>query len=108
MKRRLGKKSIRLIEPNGRPHIECPRCGVCVVWPPDLSTELAAELARIDRTDRVAGARYAHERIGLGLREAKALSLHVTRSKGACHRCKSPISERIGICQKCQSANLDW
>jgi ribosomal protein L40E len=104
---RTRKNMIRLIEPNGRPHIECPKCGVCVVWPTDLSAD-QAELAAIDRSDRVQGARYAHERLGLGLREAKALSLHITRTKGACHRCGTKISGRIEICRKCNSANLDW
>jgi hypothetical protein len=106
--RRKARAGASLIEPNGRPHIECLRCGVLVVWPEALSPDAASEMARTCRVSRVEGARYAHDRLGLGLREAKALSLHVTFEPNRCHWCGSHIDEVATICSQCSSANLDW
>lgn len=99
---------MRLMEPSGRPHIECPKCRTYVVWPSGFTAEQKAALAVLVRSGTLEGFRYAHEALGLDLREAKALSYHITRSKGICHRCKSEIAGQETVCTKCQSANLDW
>jgi hypothetical protein len=98
----------QLIEPKGRPHLECPKCRTCVVWPESLTPAGAAALADVVRTDTSEGARFAHQKLGLDLREAKALALHITSTKGVCHRCKSQVIGSESVCTKCRSANLDW
>jgi len=45
---------------------------------------------------------------GFTMQEAKALTLHVTRKKGECHRCHRPVTDGASICSHCRSANLDW
>lgn len=99
---------MRLIEPDGRPHIECPKCRTCVVWPGSLTLAQAAAFAELVRSDSLAGARHAHEHLGLGIREAKALTFHVTKSRGMCHRCGTAVEGAESVCVKCRSANLDW
>jgi hypothetical protein len=105
---RKPKSYPRLIEPKGRPHLECPKCHVCVVWPDGLTAMAAVSFAEVTRGDTLEGARYAHEELRLDLREAKVLAMHVTRTKGVCHRCGSPVTSPESVCSKCRSANLDW
>ena len=97
-----------LIEPAGRPHIECPRCRTYVVWPISLTPAQRAAFAEVTRASALDGARYAEEVLGLNLREAKALSFHVTKRKGLCHRCGIAVTGTESVCTKCRSANLDW
>jgi hypothetical protein len=98
----------RLIEPKGRPHLECPKCHVCVVWPDALTLAQAAAFADVARRSRLEGAQYAHQKLGLDLREAKALAMHVIRTKGTCHRCESQVIGPESVCAKCRSVNLNW
>jgi hypothetical protein len=105
---RQSKGQVRLIEPKGRPHIECPKCRTCVVWPSSLTSAETAAFAVSSRRSTLEAARYAHENLGLDLREAKALAFHITRIKGFCHRCNSKISGSESLCGTCRSANLDW
>jgi hypothetical protein len=98
----------RLIEPRGRPHIECPRCRTCVVWPESLLPEQAAIFAKAVRASALEGANIAHTELGLDLRESKSLVFHVTKRRGFCHRCEAPVSGIESVCTKCRSANLDW
>jgi hypothetical protein len=79
---RKSKAAVRLIAPRGRPHIECPKCRATVVWPSKLTPTEASAFAEVSRRSTLDGARYAHEKLGLDLREAKALAFHVTRTKG--------------------------
>jgi hypothetical protein len=37
-------------------------------------------------------AHFAHSHLGMDLREAKALSLHITRTPAQCHRCHRPVA----------------
>src|SRR5262245_4982770 len=97
-----------LIQPKGRPHIVCPKCKTNVVWPLGLSAEEKQELADEVRSGPLNGTRWAHSRLGLDLREAKALSLHITREHGKCHRCGTAVKGEVSVCRKCRSANLDW
>src|ERR1022692_811689 len=105
---RNAMADVRLIEPRGRPHIECPKCRVSVVWPSSLTASEAAAFADVTRRRTLDGARYAVEKLGLDMREAKALAYRVTRTKGICHRCKSQVIGSESVCTKCRSANLDW
>lgn len=53
------------------------------------------------------GVYYAEQNFGLGPREAKALTLHVTRSAGSCHQCGKPVVKGESVCV-CRCVNLDW
>lgn len=97
-----------LIEPNGRLYIFCPKCRANVVWPASLSAEDRSEVAAEVRSSPLSGAKLAHTRFGLDLREAKALSCHIMRKSGECHRCHRPLQEEVSICAQCGSANLNW
>lgn len=97
----------KLIEPAGRPFIYCGKCRVDVVLPSNLSAEEAAKFAVIVRNDSLEGVLYAEQNLGLGPREAKALTLHVTRSPGLCHKCGKPVAKGESVCT-CRSVNLDW
>ena len=99
--------SVAIIEPNGRPHIECRRCRVTVVWPSSLTAAQTTEVAAVTRKDRLEGIRYAKAHLGLGPREAKALALHITKIPGVCHRCGKAVPKGESACV-CRSANLDW
>jgi len=97
-----------LIEPNGRPHIFCPKCRTNVVWPSSLSPEDKSKIAAEVRESPLAAVKLNHEHFGLNLREAKALAFHVTKKRGECHRCHRPLQEEVSICGQCRSTNLDW
>jgi hypothetical protein len=57
---RKPKSAVRLIEPRGRPHMECPKCRGCVVWPATLTDSEAAAFAEVARRSAMDGARYAY------------------------------------------------
>jgi hypothetical protein len=97
-----------LIEPDGRPYVFCPRCKTNVAWPASLSAEEKSKIAAKVRASPLTGVKLAHVEFGLDLREAKALSFHLTRKNGECHRCHAPLQNEESICQQCRSANLDW
>jgi hypothetical protein len=97
-----------LIEPKGRPHVFCPKCGANVVWPTELTDADKKLIATEVRSSSLAGARMAASQFGLDPREAKALAFHITRQCGECHRCRSPLQEDAVVCGQCRSANLDW
>lgn len=97
-----------LIEPRGQPYVFCPKCGTNIVWPTSLSAAEKSRIAAEVRADTLAGAKLAHAEFGLDLREAKALSFHISRQSGECHRCHRPLQEQVSICAQCRSANLDW
>jgi hypothetical protein len=97
-----------LIEPRGRPYVACPKCKANVVWPTGFSADEKRLLANVTRSSVFEGAQLAHRKFGLDLREAKALSFHITRDRGKCHRCAKPVSGDVSVCPNCRSANLDW
>jgi hypothetical protein len=92
----------------GGAHIQCPRCGARLAWPSSLTNDQAAAIAALTRANALDGARYAHEKLGLELTDAKAISFHITRQRGMCHRCHSAIAGSESVCAKCNSLNLDW
>lgn len=98
---------MQLIEPAGRPFIQCRKCRVAVVWPTDLPESLATTFASVARRNLLDGVHFAEEKLGLGPREAKVLALHVTRSPGVCHRCQRSVQHGESVCE-CKSANIDW
>jgi endogenous inhibitor of DNA gyrase (YacG/DUF329 family) len=98
---------MQLIKPAGRLYIQCEKCRTSVVWPVGISESLAVEFAAIARSNSLKGMKFAHEVLGLNSREVKALSLHVTRPAGHCHKCGKPVLKGESVCS-CRSANIDW
>jgi hypothetical protein len=97
-----------MVELLGRTHVRCPKCGAEVVWPASLSHEQTTAFAALARGSRLEAAQFAHEKLELALTEAKALSYHITRERGVCHRCGSPVVGAESVCARCSSVNLDW
>lgn len=95
------------LDPAGRPHMQCAKCRMAVVWPTGLTAEQAEKFAFVVRADPVEGIRFAETHLGLGAREAKVLVVHVTRIAGVCHKCGKPVSKGESVCT-CRSVNLDW
>jgi hypothetical protein len=79
-----------------------------VVWPKSLTEKEKHAIATAVRSDTFKGMQLAHSKFGLDIREAKALSFHITREPSKCHRCGTPLTEEISVCAKCKSANLNW
>ena len=79
-----------------------------IAWPTDLGLAGKNELSVAIRRGTLAGAKLAELKLGLGIREAKALAFQITREPGKCHRCNKPLREPISVCESCRSANLDW
>jgi hypothetical protein len=96
-----------LIDPDGRPFVQCAQCRTAVVIP---SAEHVAELsafAKLSRHDSISAMRHAEKHFALDAREAKALVLHVPTEFGHCHRCNEPVADGVSVCS-CRSANLNW
>ncbi len=96
-----------LVDPAGRPHIQCAKCRVAVVLPVGATESQKAEFAATVRRDSVQGIRLAESAFSFGPREAKVLALHVTREPGKCQRCGRKVSAGESTCS-CRSVNLDW
>lgn len=88
--------------------IMCPRCRTVVTWPSPLGDGDKTSIAETARSSALEGTKRLHDQFGLGLRQAKAVALHITPVPGRCHRCKAPVSGAVSICPNCRSANLDW
>lgn len=97
-----------LIDPANRPFIECPRCMGPIILPASPTDAQRADFAELARTDSMQAIRHARDVFDLDIREAKALTLHVTLVIGKCHRCGLAVTDRESICTKCNSVNLDW
>ncbi|WP_316229747.1 hypothetical protein [Bradyrhizobium sp. SZCCHNR1051] len=88
----------------------CPKCTTTVTWPPSLSATDKARIAAEIRRSQIEGHKLLVAQFGFSMREAKALTLHVTLTEGTCHRCRRPLSQKddVSVCETCRSANLDW
>ena len=86
----------------------CPKCLPFEVL--DLSREARATVAEIARTKSRLDAMLWLARIaGHPLYESKALALHLTHTRGQCHRCTAALPElEQSNCPNCGSLNLDW
>lgn len=73
--------------------------------------ESAEDSLRVLRTHRngslVEAIRLLRESTGCGLRDAKAIMMHVPKDEGHCHRCSAPIPSHGTVeCQECKSMNI--
>ena len=95
------------IEPAGRPNLQCTKCRMTVVWPDGLTEKDKAEFASVVRDDPLNGLRVAETKFQFGAREAKVLVLHITHTRGECHKCGRSVTLGESVCS-CRSVNLDW
>ena len=103
----MNIESFLKIEPLGRPHMQCAKCRMLVVWPNDLGNDEKVAFAAVVRDDSVQGMQFAKNQFGLGEREAKVLVLHITSKPGVCRKCQKPVAAQESICS-CRSVCLDW
>jgi hypothetical protein len=91
------------------PLMTCRRCRIDVVWPESLTLNDKALFADTARSSRVRAMQVAHSTFDIDLRQAKALSMHVTSARGKCNRCRRPIRPgEVSVCEQCNAVNLDW
>jgi hypothetical protein len=96
------------VDPQGRPHIICRKCGASVVLPEGASKQQLMDFAEAARNSDLDPLREAASRFQLGPVEAKLLFLHVTRIANVCNRCSEPVLPGNSVCLKCASVNLNW
>lgn len=91
-------------------NVHCKRCGASWSIPTDIGESVRREIASLLRNNEVAHAiKRLREVTGLGLADAKAVELHITREAGKCQWCGSSLPGGAAvICQSCQSLNYDW
>ena len=73
------------------------------------SAELKYEIGTIARkTNRIQAMLELNNKTRMGLRDAKAIVIHLSDKNGLCHKCKTPLAEGEEYCPKCRSLNLTW
>jgi hypothetical protein len=90
--------------------VHCDRCGATWLIPAALDPEARRAVASLIRSGGLIPAiRHLREVTGLGLRDAKAVVQHITRTPGKCHRCgEALIPGAVDPCPRCRSLNCDW
>jgi hypothetical protein len=91
-------------------NLNCPKCKAEVVLPDDLSAELKSEIGSIAReTGRMQAMLELNNKNRMGLRDAKAIVIHLSDKNGLCHKCKAQLATgEEEYCPKCRSLNLNW
>jgi hypothetical protein len=91
--------------------VYCPHCKASFNLP-EVTEPEREKIAEISRAGSpLQTIQRLRQLSGIGFRDAKAIELHLTDTRGICHRCKPPLpsSDANGVvCQKCKSFNLDW
>lgn len=90
------------------PSFDCRKCAQPINVPENWTSEKKSEIGNLIRKASPIFAIQYYRPIGMDLTVAKGISLHVTREKGFCHRCRKDLIEYEGQCPKCKSLNLDW
>jgi hypothetical protein len=90
--------------------VRCDRCGATWLSPTAIAAAVSQEVASFVRSgDPIAAIRRLREVTGLGLRDAKAVELHITREPGKCQRCGDALTAcAVVVCASCRSLNYDW
>ncbi|MCI0377087.1 MAG: hypothetical protein L0215_05750 [Gemmataceae bacterium] len=73
--------------------VRCERYGVSWLSPTVIAPAVSQEVASLLRSGNpIAAIRRLREETGLGLPDAKAVALHVTREPGKCQRCGAALA----------------
>jgi hypothetical protein len=77
---------------------------------PDLSESAKVAVANLARSKTITEAILRLKRpTGITLAEAKSLALHITRTRGVCHRCHYRLAASgQSECPNCRALNFDW
>jgi len=90
-------------------NLNCPKCKADVFVPDDLPAELKYEIGSIARgTHRMKAMLELNNKTRIGLRDAKAVVIHLSDKDGLCHKCKAQLVEGVEYCPNCRSLNLNW
>jgi len=91
--------------------IRCKWCEATLPILADLDRALRDQVVDLVRHGSTAEAFGALAReTGLTLKTAKAVTLHITRERGTCHRwpCKAKLETGRLDCPVCKGINFDW
>ncbi len=97
------------LSPSGIGSFETYRCAKCFCEVPNADglREALTALPESKRSSTLGMIAVLRENLGLSLRDAKALSLHLARSDGACHQCDAPIPANQPVqCLECKALNF--
>ena len=89
---------------------QCDRCGGTWLSPDALDPAVKSEVASLVRVGNpILAIRRMRKATGLGLKDAKAIRLHVTREPGKCPWCGAILPNAIVVsCSRCRSLNYNW
>ena len=90
--------------------LKCQKCGADVPIP-DLPAGARKSIAAVAHdTGKLQAILELRDGARIGLRDAKAIVLHLSGEGGACHRCGTRLKEagEEQNCPKCRSLNLLW
>jgi hypothetical protein len=77
-----------------------------MVRPQAVSQEIAS---LVRGGNPISAIRRLREETGLGLRDAKAIQLHITRVPGQCQQCSALLpANPVVLCEQCRSLNYNW
>ena len=90
------------------PIYKCSKC-ISTNVPDEITTEQKNHIASLVRSSEpILAMKEIKEFLNLPLVNAKNIALHITITKGKCHRCSNDLVENEGNCPKCKRLNLDW
>lgn len=90
--------------------VRCERCGGSWISPVGFPATLPDEVAAVLQHDEIIPAIVRlRECTGMGLRDAKAICMHLAKAENRCHRCGTSLTgEERTTCEKCASLNYLW
>jgi hypothetical protein len=94
--------------PEGRPHVVCPKCRALVLLCDSLSRSDRQQVARQAAANSAAAMETLRTMLPCGDREAKAIVSHFRKAGGGCHHCGTEMPRGALLCSHCLSVNLDW
>jgi hypothetical protein len=89
----------------------CPQCRNHILIPAELNESAQVNLADFLRSSRrrIETMEKLMQSYGMGLRDAKALTAHITDPRGHCANCAGHLLEEgITHCPSCSALNLNW
>ena len=90
--------------------VTCGRCGGSWSFPEATEPTLRATIAGLIRGHQLIEAiRRLREHTGIGLRDAKAVTQHLSARPSVCHWCGAAlVAGEVVVCPSCSSGNYNW
>jgi Zn finger protein HypA/HybF involved in hydrogenase expression len=91
-------------------YVRCEKCGGEWNEPKHLTEQAKTEIAGFARArDPIHAIQSLRLDSEISLRDAKAITIHISRTKDQCEKCGSALtSEGRTSCPKCKSTNYNW